>query len=353
MLNELTQYRTPVKECLDRFLDERAGEMAAVNDWGPDVCERMKRFSSRGKMIRGCLVMLANSLFSEDMDGNAAVTGAAMELFQASFLIHDDIMDGDEMRRGEPTVYAQYAQSGKERGVAESDRFGEAMGICAGDMTFFFGFQILTELKCSDGLERKIVNRCFREIASTCVAQMEDVALGMGAEDPDEANILKLYRHKTGRYTFSLPMILGAMLAEQPEEVLDTLENIGDQMGVIFQMKDDELGLFGSEDMIGKPVGSDLRENKQTLMRLLIEQSATPEQRERLSRIFGNHQLAKDDIDRGRQLAIDNGARKELDKRARRLADHVRERIETLPVIHPDKRRVMLELLDYNLNRSA
>lgn len=353
MLNELTRYREPVKECLDRFLGERAAEMGEVNEWGEDVCHRMQHFATRGKMIRGCLVMFANSLFEDRTDRDPAIAGAAMEMFQASFLIHDDIMDGDALRRGEPTVFEQYARLGREKAVHESRRFGESMGICAGDMTFFFGFQILTEMSCRSELKNRIINRCYREIASTCVAQMQDVALGMGAEESSEAAILKLYRHKTGRYTFSLPMILGAMLAEQEPPVLQMLEAIGDQMGVIFQMKDDEFGLFGSEEMIGKPVGSDLRENKQTILRILLEEAATPEQRQKMNSIFGQPDLKMSDIEWVRRFAVESGVRKEIEKRARRLADHVRERIEKLTDLRSGKGRQMLELLEYNLNRNA
>ncbi|MFO7820562.1 MAG: polyprenyl synthetase family protein [Lentisphaeria bacterium] len=352
MLNELTKYRAPVKQCLDRFMAERCGEMAEVNDWGKDVCERMQYFATRGKMIRGCLVMFANSLFNDEVNENAALAGAAMELFQASFLIHDDIMDGDTLRRGEPTLFQQYAEQGREKKITNPRRFGESMGICAGDMTFFFGSQILTEMDCNRSLQTRIINRCFREIASTCVAQMEDVALGMGVEEPDEAAILKLYRHKTGRYTFSLPMILGAMLDEQPDEVLAILEVIGDQMGVIFQMKDDELGLFGSEEMIGKTVGSDLRENKQTVLRVLLEQAANAEEREKLDSIMGREDITRKEVDWVRNLTIQSGVRNELERRARRLADHVRERIDQLNGVPDNKKRQLLKLLEYNLNRN-
>jgi geranylgeranyl pyrophosphate synthase len=118
-----------------------------------------------------------------------------------------------------------------------------------------------------------------RECASVCLGQMQDVALGNSADIPSEADVLSVYRYKTARYTFSLPLMLGAILAGVPEKEITILEKTGESIGLLFQMQDDMLNLFGTVKETGKPVGSDLREGKKTLAYLYLYNKSTDKER--------------------------------------------------------------------------
>jgi geranylgeranyl diphosphate synthase type I len=219
-----------------------------------------------------------------------------MELFQSALLVHDDIMDRDTTRRGLSSLFFQYAQLADRQGLNQSYHLGESLGICAGDVTFFIAFEILAGLDVDSDMYRRILALAAREIGYVGVAQMQDVYNGASSQRVTDADILRLYLYKTGRYTFSLPLMLGGILADRPDSDISLLEKLGESIGIVFQIRDDELGLFGNEAETGKPVGSDIREGKKTLFYGYLMELATGEDRERLAGIFGRQDLGDEDI---------------------------------------------------------
>jgi len=128
--------RARITATLRRFFQEKKEELARVNPLGPDAAERLVEFTLRGKMIRGCLVHLGWSIAGGAGEGAPAeeaapvsAAGAAMELFQSGLLVHDDIMDRDLVRRGQPSIFQQYAERAGRDGRAEAAHVGQALGI--------------------------------------------------------------------------------------------------------------------------------------------------------------------------------------------------------------------------------
>jgi len=183
---------------------------------------------------------------------------------------------------------------------------GESLGICAGDIAFFLAFSILSSLEFNVGIKNQILKYFSREIYFVGVAQMEDVFLGVSGQSTTEERILNLYRYKTGRYTFSLPLMLGATAAGCSEVTLKILEKLGEELGIIFQIKDDELGLFGSTDESGKSIGSDIREGKKTLIYHLLTTSLNKEQLDEFASVYGNPEVTGKEIDYIKKLAVSN-----------------------------------------------
>jgi geranylgeranyl diphosphate synthase type I len=321
--------RPGVAAALREILCEQGPEWAGVSDdFGSGTVDRLDEFSARGKMIRGCLVRLGYELGSgrpvpEEHQVAVNRTGAAMELFQSGLLVHDDIMDRDRIRRGYPTMHTEYEEDLQHGGYSDPAHNAEALGICMGDLAFFAAFRVLAELPIRSEATTKVCTIAARELAIVGIAQMQDVANGSvkpdsrnpfrkAAAEPDEAQILRLYRYKTGRYTFSLPMSLGAALAGTPDETISILEETGEHLGILFQIKDDELGLFADQAELGKTVGADIREDKKTLYRQRLFARADPELTELLGSVFG-HQAADPDKLSNVRLAIDQlGIRAEL-----------------------------------------
>ena len=354
MVEFLARQRPLIGGELERYLAAQQGVLKGLGGWGSDACTRLLEFSLRGKMIRGALVILGELLYGDrDEPSTAGVTAAAaMELLQSSFLIHDDIMDRDEQRRGRPTLFAQYTTLGTDRRVADPGHFGQAMGICAGDVAFFFAFDVLSRLDVPGPRHRRILEVTNKAVITTCVAQMQDVYLGglPGTPEIRLDDVMAVYHHKTGRYTFSLPLQIGALISGASESVLERIEKLGILLGTIFQIKDDELGLFGSEAEIGKPVGSDIHEGKKTIYYVYLLQAASDSQRRELAGLFGRGGDEKA-VHRVRRMVEELGVRRRIAERVDDLAAQARSQLETMPG-RPEHLRVMADLLDYNLSRA-
>jgi len=347
------RWKDAILEQTSSYLEAQALGLEAVNSWGPDVTGRLARFGARGKMIRGGLVALGYLLFRDEPPAAVREAAAAMELLQSSFLVHDDIMDRDLTRRGLATVFDQYSQVGAAQGIADSRHFGEAMGICAGDVAFFFAFDLLARLELPAARVRRILNAAHATAIETCIAQMQDVYLGAaGASHPvDEKDVLSVYRYKTARYTFMLPLQIGALIAGQGERVLRVLERVGEHLGMIFQIKDDELGLYGTEDEIGKPVGSDIAAGKKTIFYVYLVQATAGEQRRQVQALFGGGDAAMESVQAVRRLVEELGIRRMVARRVEALAAEARAAIAALPGARENHRSLLYDLLEYNLSR--
>ena len=330
-----------------------ARDYGYVNRWSGDVPQRLMEYTARGKMIRGALVVLGSELFGVARSETTVQVASAMELIQSFLLAHDDIMDRDEVRRGGPSLHRQYAVLASTENMTDSAHFGESMGICVGDIAYSIAFEMLAALEADVSLVRRLLILFSREITSVGLAQMEDIYNGSSPHAVTADEVVHLYRYKTGRYTFSLPLEAGAMLAGQPQHVLDAMSNLGEHLGIIFQVKDDELGLFGSQDAIGKPVGSDIQENKKTIFRQLLFERAPTQTRERLSARFGKKAVTEKDVEFVRAQVEELGVRREIDEIVQTHVTRAREIIDRLDVTSTAHRSLLLELLQYNLQRTG
>ncbi|MFH2116116.1 MAG: polyprenyl synthetase family protein [Spirochaetota bacterium] len=339
-------------------------------DFGADSARRLEEFSARGKMIRGCLVRLGYELgggraIPPEAEQAVARAGAAMELFQSGLLVHDDIMDRDRTRRGAPTLHVGY-EAALARGLyGDPAHNGSSLGICAGDLVYFSAFSILAGLDVPGNVARQVCLTAARELALVGVAQMQDVANGAvrhnsinpfrdAPASPDEEAILLLYRYKTGRYTFSLPLSIGASLAESEPEAIASLEEAGESLGILFQLKDDELGLFADEDELGKPVGADIREDKKTLFRQRLFARADSALAGRLLEAFGNPAAGPAEVALVREAVERLDVRSDIAAMMRSYAVKARGAIETLSASAPIPAKAAFEeLVEYSLGRTS
>ncbi|HIJ10598.1 TPA: polyprenyl synthetase family protein, partial [Candidatus Woesearchaeota archaeon] len=146
-------------------------------------------------------------------------------------------------------------------------------------------------------------------------------------------------------------MMVGAMVAGANKEVLSLLEKIGNSLGILFQIKDDELGLFADETKLGKPIGSDIKEGKKTLFWYYLMREVSNEEKAKLDGIFGNGLVSEDDIESVRMLLKEKGVMKKVNRKIESLADESRKLISQLDVSE-DNKKVLLDLVEYNCTRS-
>jgi geranylgeranyl diphosphate synthase type I len=355
MLAYFDSIRQRISAVLRAFFAAKRPELANVNPFGPDAGDRLLNFALQGKMIRGCLVPLGHALASEgihtEVPAAAVQAGAAMELFQSGLLVHDDIMDRDLLRRGRPTLFHQYAEVAAQEGRTDPGHSGEALGICAGDVAYFLAFELLAGLDAEPERVRAVVALSARELTAVGVAQMQDVAWGTSHDVVSDQDILRMYAYKTGRYTFSLPLMAGGILAGAPPALLAQFSSLGESVGIVFQIRDDELGLFGDERETGKPVGSDIREGKKTLFFTGLMARAQGQQRRRLAGIFGNRQSSEADIAYVRDLAVSLGVTSSVSEIAKDLEAKARALIDGIGAGAEVDRAALSDLLGFTMER--
>lgn len=230
--------------------------------------------------------------------------GAAFELLHAFALLHDDVMDGSDTRRGEPTTHIDYGErhaSGQWRG--ETRRFGESVAILVGDLAHVYADRVMAG-QPADALT------IWRELQTELMMGQYLDVLGTARGDRSATKARLIVRLKSGRYTIEQPLQLGAALAPagaDTDRVRATLAAYGAPLGEAFQLRDDVLGAFGVATTIGKPVGDDLREGKPTLLLARAVEHATASQRDALHRV-GSSDLTDDDIAELQDILVTTGA---------------------------------------------
>lgn len=266
-------HKKEVDAHLAAFLS-RSGGAFAVLPWSQDAFKRLAAFAVAGKTVRGSLVVYTYRLFKTDLPSVVLDAAAGTELIHSGLLIHDDILDRDMIRRRMPTLHSQYEQYAAMRKGTEIAHFGVSQAINIADLAYFLAMRLFAALP--GALNARIAD----EVTAVALAQMQDVTGGhIPAEPYDRNSVLALYRYKTARYTFSLPMMLGAGLAEADARTVSSLESLGESLGILFQIRDDELNAHGTPMLTGKSAGSDAANGKQTLASV-----TTPSELEKLRR---------------------------------------------------------------------
>lgn len=352
MIEVLDRHRGEVAEAISGVIARSAVHLDRVNEWAPDLRRRLERFAVSGKLLRGSLVAVGAEVFSRRPDADLYTVAAAVELVHSFLLIHDDIMDQDETRRGEAAVFRQYRDLGLKDAVRGALRFGESMAVCAGDVVALIAIEAITSSGLDSDLVRGVIHSLAREIADVGVAQMGDVSHSHRTDEVPEETIIGVYRYKTGRYTFSLPLTLGSMIARAGEHEIEQLARWGELQGIIFQIRDDEMGLMGTTQRIGKPVGSDISENKQTLHRSRLFAAARGTQWEPVLSYFGRP-VSGPELEGVRQalteLNIPGDVRRIVDE----LNLEAAQVLAQMSFISPDARRILESIARFNAERTT
>ncbi|MFI5930725.1 polyprenyl synthetase family protein [Actinoplanes sp. NPDC051494] len=242
-------------------------------------------------------------------DGRPIVTAAAaLELFHAFALIHDDIMDGSETRRGRPTVHRHFADVHTSRSwKGDPVRYGYSAALLCGDLCAAWADQLFHE----SGLPIEWIHRGHRlfTVMRTEVIAGQYLDLVSGVGDGSVAGALTVIRMKAARYTVTRPLQIGAALADGGPELHAALQAFGDPLGDAFQLRDDVLGVFGDPVLTGKPVTDDLREGKPTVMLAMARDRAGRAQAARIRELFGTPDLDDAGAAELRDIITATGAR--------------------------------------------
>jgi geranylgeranyl diphosphate synthase type I len=251
--------------------------------------------------------------------------GAALELLHTFALVHDDVMDDSPLRRGAPTIHALFADRHTDRAWrGEHRRFGESVAILIGDLAFVYADHLLQAAPAD-------ARHVFTELrVEVNIGQYLDVRAGAdGRHARDRARRISVF--KSGKYTVERPLHLGAALAGRLDELGPGLTAYGIPLGEAFQMRDDLLGAFGEEVLVGKPVGDDLREGKVTELVSAARELATPAALIVLDRV-GAADLTDDEVRQLQEVLVETGARDAMEARIHELTGRAVEALRTVPL---------------------
>lgn len=261
--------------------------------------------------------------------------GGALELLHAFALIHDDVMDGSDRRRGAPTVHRVFEEEHRRRDLhGDRRRYGEGLAVLAGDLAFVYADGLLATAPAP---AREVWQRLRVELT---MGQWIDL-VGAAREDRSPQRARWVAAYKSGRYTVERPLQLGAALAGRPD-LARPYSRFGRPLGQAFQLRDDLLGALGDPACTGKPVGDDLRDGKPTLLLALAAERASPAERCRLARA-GAADLSAAEVDDLRALLVDTGAAGAVEREISTLVDQAIDALEGCrlhPTAHDALRRL-------------
>lgn len=284
--------RQRVDKALTEFLAGQRGRLAAVDDALAPVAEAIEAFVlGGGKRLRPAFAYWGFR-GAGGVDGDQVVTAlAALEFVQASALIHDDLMDRSDTRRGEPAVHRRFAARHRQSGWGgDPDGFGDAAALLLGDLCLVWSDELLH----SSGLDLRALARArpvFDEMRTeVTVGQYLDV-LTQATGDTSVERASKVARYKSAKYTVERPLLLGAALADATADVRTAYSAYGLPLGEAFQLRDDVLGVFGDPALTGKPAGDDLREGKRTFLVAAAGEATDDAGRELLFSRLGDPEL--------------------------------------------------------------
>lgn len=306
----LKEYFEKSSPIINSYLEEEVKKAGALGELPKEALERFHDIVKGGKRLRGALVVLGYLAFGGKNIPAIYDLSTFIELYHSGILVHDDLMDNDSFRRGMPTLHKLYEARGKALGVKQDKRlYGDSIAICVGDAAFYMSWEKILYSDFPADLKIK-ASQIYTKYSIRLVHGQElDVTI-TGAKDLRESDVLNVIWTKSGEYTSLLPLLMGATLAgaDLNSKQAKALENYARCFGWAFHIQDDILGMFGNEEELGKPVGSDIREGKNTLFMLHLSKHGTKEQLEFKSKVLGNQSITRSDVEMMRKILRESGS---------------------------------------------
>lgn len=261
-----------------------------------------------GKMIRPRLLIEAHEGLGGTAVPAAIDAAAAMQLLHIGLIIHDDVIDNDTVRRGEMNITGQFSSEAMFLGAtsAAAQTWGISSSLLAGDLILNEAQSLLARLDLDVPRRLAVLDIFDETIAESIAGEQSDVWLSLHLDEVATEDVLAMIGRKTAAYSFEAPLSIAAVLAGSDDSVVERLRAIGRRIGIVYQLRDDVLGLFGDEQETGKSVLSDLREGKETLLvNTARAHPAWPE----VAHLFGDRCLDAEGGLRLRQVVEESGAR--------------------------------------------
>lgn len=339
-INEkLDDYNKKLLENKNGYLKENLSYFANLN--------------SNGKLIRGFLISLGYKMSKHNDLSYSYPLSLAYELFQTSVLIHDDIIDEDNLRRGKKTIHYINYENDKKYDETLSKKIGDSVAICMGDYGFFEGNKIMIEAYKNKENLPEILNYYNDVVLKTIEGELIDVKLSFDGKYKIEKtnlfdNIMLIYKYKTAYYTIIGPLTLGLILGKvNDENKLKDIEKFGEKIGVAFQIQDDILGIYND---MGKVVGSDIKEYKQTL--LFSKTIENELYKDELLKYYGKSDITSNEIEKVREIFKSSGAYDYSYNMMNSLYDEALKDLGNIKWIDDEDKIILQGFVEYLRNRN-
>ncbi|MBS3926996.1 MAG: polyprenyl synthetase family protein [Nitrosarchaeum sp.] len=286
-----------------------------------------------GKRLRPHMVIKSCQI----LGGNTTIAmpaASAVEMIHNFTLVHDDIMDNDEMRHGVPTVHK---------------KFGMPIAILAGDVLFSKAYQIISDAKLSNDAIVQLVSRLAKACVDVCEGQLLDVKMAEEKRIPTQNEYIAMIGKKTAAL-FDVSCSMGAICATDNQKDISNLSNFGKNLGIAFQITDDLIGVMGDSKITKKPVGNDLREGKKSLPILMAIKLSKGKDRKVILKVFGNPKATKNELEKAVDVIRSLGIEEEVRKQALHYAEMAKK---SLSNYSGTAKIELVDLLDFVVKRSV
>ncbi|MDP2721001.1 MAG: polyprenyl synthetase family protein [bacterium] len=345
-------YKRRLDPFLNSFLDEKLTEASTVHPEATVLVGEIRRFvAAGGKRVRPAFAYSAYTASGGRSLDAILYASAALELLHTFALIHDDIIDNADLRRGKPSAHKAFEDFHEKRGFeGSSSEFGVQVAILAGDLALAFADELLNTAPFPAERIRRAKNYYDLMKKQVIYGEYLDV-LASNKGGVSEKDLLTILEYKTAKYTIERPLHIGAALAGADEESFQVFTDYGVPLGQAFQIQDDIMGTFSSEEKIGKPVDSDLREGKQTLLVIKAYEFSKGKDKQMLKKVIGNKKVGEEKIEKARDIIRNSGALEYSQKLSGVLIDRAKQAVYEAKLVG-EGRQYLLEAADYLLTRS-
>lgn len=339
---ESTRLVDLVQANIDSYLTGREPLLASIAPELAPFVDFSRDLLAGGKRFRALFCYWGWQAVADDSDGpvtesleSVVLAATALEVFHAAALVHDDIMDNSDTRRGMPSVHRKFAQLHRDSNWLGSDvDFGESSALLLGDLLLGWSDELFAEgLSRLSDLSARIAARTEFNLMRTevTVGQFLDILEeNAWAQHPETSQLSRANRvivYKSAKYSVEAPLAIGASLGSGSLAQVAALREFGLPLGVAFQLRDDVLGVFGDPALTGKPAGDDLREGKRTVLIAVARERLSASARRLLDELLGDGELTDSQVDLLQNTIEQSGALAELE---RLIEENMRRALEAI-----------------------
>lgn len=350
-LDALSDFKKKIDVEIEKYLDQVIQETTKIDkDMAGALRHAKKIVMSGGKRARPAFMHYGYLAAGGKETEKMIKTSVSIELVHLFLLIHDDIIDKDGKRHGIITTHDYYKKIGKNF-IKNTDpgHFGVSMAIIIGDMIGALGNQIIFNSGFNPKLIIEALSKLQGIISMTVVGESKDIHIeNKGKATTKE--ILKMYEYKTAKYTFEGPLHLGAILAGADNKFLKKLSDYAIPAGIAFQIQDDILGVIGDEKKTGKPVGSDVRRGKYTILVAKAFERSNAKQKNILKNTLGKKDLTREDLDNFRNVIRETGSLDYAKNLSHELVLKAKRELQKIK-INPEAKIFLNDIADYMIER--
>ncbi|KAF6245348.1 polyprenyl synthetase family protein [Nitrosopumilus sp. b2] len=286
-----------------------------------------------GKRLRPYMVIRSCQILGGKVS-DAMPAASAVEMVHNFTLVHDDIMDNDEMRHGVPTTHRKY---------------GMPIAILAGDVLFSKAYQVISDTKLSPTATTHIISRLAKACVDVCEGQLLDVKMAEEKKIPTQSQYITMIGKKTAAL-FDVSCSMGAICATSKDKDISNLSSFGRNLGIAFQITDDLIGVMGDPKITKKPVGNDLREGKKSLPILMAIKFAKGKDKKIILKAFGNSKISRNDLSKAVEVIRSLGIEESVRKQALKYAEKAEK---SLSKYSGSAKNELIALLDFVVKRSV